>query len=85
MMLQKHKVGQKCKCLNSGAYRGEEPFLIVGVDYRFKTPEGKVRAVYLVEYADGKLDQIPIEKDGGYEIVCGVRTKKFASLTKTGE
>ena len=65
----KFNIGQMCKCLNPYAYRGEEPFIIVGIKQRFKASDGRIRAAYIVKYADGKIDQIPVKNEGGYEMV----------------
>lgn len=68
MVFTKFKVGDRCKCLHPYAYRGEAPFTIIKIKW-YKTPDAKTRPVYVVKYDDGKIDQIPIINEGGYEMV----------------
>lgn len=68
-MFSKFKIGNRCKCLHPYAYRGEEPFTIVAIHRRYKSGDGKLRAAYIVEYADGAKDAIPVKNEGGYEMI----------------
>lgn len=76
------KVGDKCRCLHKNAFRGKETFTIVSIAVSPYSPDSygcvDFRYVYIVQYADGVLDAIPIWNEGGY-VVEKIHDKKEGS------
>jgi hypothetical protein len=62
------KIGDHCICKHPYAFRGEAPFRIVAKGV-LKAADNVSRWAYIVQYdSDGKLDGIPIQNEGGYEM-----------------
>jgi len=70
MITAKFVVGERCKCLHHYVFRSGEPFTIVSIaTVPHEEYQKRFRYVYVVRYDDGVLDAIPVEKEGGYEMV----------------
>jgi len=67
--IARFKVGDRCQCLHHYAFRSKKPFTIVSIATSpIEEYELRFRYIYIVQYDDGVLDAIPIEKEGGYEM-----------------
>lgn len=64
------KVGQHCYCKHPYAFRGEAPFIIVAIAKLPSTTNRGQTWGYIVQYADGILDSIPVLNEGGYKMEC---------------
>jgi len=65
--IAKFKVGDRCRCLHHYAYRQKQPFTIISIATSpMEEYQHKFRYIYIVQYDDGILDAIPVEKEGGY-------------------
>ena len=65
------RVGDKCVCEHPYAFRSGESFTIVSICLTYLPSHNVLRYVYVVMYADGTIESIPVTDEKGCEMRYG--------------